>query len=131
MTTTDENKIEAVMNCRSGAGLDTLGGYPADWSVVGDLVIEAATIDGGNEPELSVFTRREVVYCYDSALGYSEKGEDFEGVLMELAFDMHDARQDRWVCRCDCGTEMVVCGECLRTGRITSCGCAYEEEAIQ
>lgn len=28
-----------------------------------------------------------------------------------------------WLCRCDCGTERVVCGWSLRHGRTFSCGC--------
>ena len=28
-----------------------------------------------------------------------------------------------WYCRCDCGNEKIVCGESLRDGRSTSCGC--------
>lgn len=28
---------------------------------------------------------------------------------------------DVWLCRCECGREELVCGECLRAGRITEC----------
>jgi len=32
-------------------------------------------------------------------------------------------RQTRWFCRCDCGTEKVICGATLRRGNSKSCGC--------
>src|SRR5262245_14369784 len=32
-----------------------------------------------------------------------------------------------WQCRCDCGTERVVEGTALRTGRSQSCGCFHRE----
>jgi hypothetical protein len=32
-------------------------------------------------------------------------------------------RQARWFCRCDCGTEKVICGTTLRRGNSKSCGC--------
>lgn len=28
-----------------------------------------------------------------------------------------------WVCQCDCGTERIIVGSSLKTGRSTSCGC--------
>lgn len=28
-----------------------------------------------------------------------------------------------WLCRCECGTEKVICGKALRTGHSQSCGC--------
>lgn len=34
-----------------------------------------------------------------------------------------------WNCRCDCGREKVVSGNCLRTGKSTSCGC-YNHDVI-
>lgn len=34
-----------------------------------------------------------------------------------------------WLCRCSCGTEKVVYGEHLRTGRARSCGCLRKELA--
>jgi hypothetical protein len=33
-----------------------------------------------------------------------------------------------WRCRCDCGTERVVSGSCLRQGGSTSCGCFHREK---
>jgi hypothetical protein len=33
----------------------------------------------------------------------------------------------RWICRCDCGTERIVCGSKLRSGRTKSCGCIGKE----
>ena len=36
-----------------------------------------------------------------------------------------------WLCRCDCGTEKVVCGYHLRSGVIRSCGCLMREAASQ
>jgi hypothetical protein len=37
-----------------------------------------------------------------------------------------DRRKDgrmRWLCVCDCGRELEVGGDCLRTGHARSCGC--------
>lgn len=32
-----------------------------------------------------------------------------------------------WVCMCECGTETITRGNCLRTGNTTSCGCLSRE----
>ena len=34
----------------------------------------------------------------------------------------------RWICHCDCGTEVVVPGRALRSGNTASCGCARIEK---
>lgn len=34
-----------------------------------------------------------------------------------------------WVCRCDCGNEVIVNGSNLESGRTTSCGC-YRDETV-
>lgn len=34
-----------------------------------------------------------------------------------------DKGRNRWVCRCDCGTEKIILGESLRRGTTVSCGC--------
>ena len=37
----------------------------------------------------------------------------------------------RWRCRCDCGTERAVCGNRLRRGHSTSCGCSRKKANIE
>lgn len=32
-----------------------------------------------------------------------------------------------WLCRCECGTELIVYGAHLRTGKVKSCGCLRSE----
>ena len=34
-----------------------------------------------------------------------------------------------WRCRCDCGNEVVVRGNNLRSGNTSSCGCLFRETA--
>jgi len=36
----------------------------------------------------------------------------------------------RWLCRCDCGTERVVLGKDLRTGRSISCACSKRIDLV-
>ena len=36
-----------------------------------------------------------------------------------------------WRCRCDCGTEKIVCGRALISGDTQSCGCFHKETAIK
>lgn len=35
--------------------------------------------------------------------------------------------QIAWMCRCDCGKEVVVCGTELRSGKTGSCGCLHRD----
>lgn len=39
------------------------------------------------------------------------------------------AGQSQWMCKCDCGTQLVVAGQSLRNGRSKSCGCKRSETA--
>ncbi len=39
-----------------------------------------------------------------------------------------DGRHPRWVCRCECGTEIIAFGLNLRRGFTRSCGCLAREE---
>lgn len=32
-----------------------------------------------------------------------------------------------WICKCECGNEKIVCGEYLRNGTTSSCGCLHKE----
>ena len=41
------------------------------------------------------------------------------GRLTVLAYHMNGC----WVCECTCGTQKIVCGSALRSGRQVSCGC--------
>lgn len=34
----------------------------------------------------------------------------------------------RWLCKCDCGSEVVVLGASLKSGNTKSCGCLYRSE---
>lgn len=43
----------------------------------------------------------------------------------------HQHEPDQWLCRCECGREVVVCGECLRSGRIQDCGCGAADAERQ
>ena len=33
----------------------------------------------------------------------------------------------RWLCRCDCGSQRIVLGKCLKNGHTQSCGCLNKE----
>ena len=41
--------------------------------------------------------------------------------------DRNKHRQRTYLCRCQCGSEVVVVGGALRSGRTTSCGCRQRE----
>jgi len=56
---------------------------------------------------------------------------DVFGRLTVVAFagkNRHD--RSAWHCRCECGTEKVLAGSDLRSGKIISCGCARRERTI-
>jgi len=36
-----------------------------------------------------------------------------------------------WLCKCSCGSETIVMGGSLRSGRTTSCGCVHKERTIE
>lgn len=38
-----------------------------------------------------------------------------------------DSRRVMWRCKCDCGNEAIVSGDCLRWGQTKSCGCLRRE----
>lgn len=37
------------------------------------------------------------------------------------------AHKTRWLCKCECGNEVIVVGSNLRSGNTTSCGCLHNE----
>ena len=42
---------------------------------------------------------------------------------------LNKRKEAMWLCHCDCGTERVVLGRCLRKGLSQSCGCLCAEQA--
>lgn len=56
------------------------------------------------------------------------------GRLFVLRFshteEKNGKKRSRWVCKCDCGTEVVVRGEALQCGNTQSCGCLERELAV-
>lgn len=43
--------------------------------------------------------------------------------------ERYQGRAIQWLCRCDCGTERIVLGYRLSSGRSNSCGC-YRDQAV-
>ncbi len=48
---------------------------------------------------------------------------------MVLSRDALHGRQIKWPCRCDCGSEAIVLGANMRSGRSKSCACLNKEVA--
>lgn len=54
-------------------------------------------------------------------------GQKF-GKLVVLGYSHNDKRRKSyWLCRCDCGNEVVVSGSNLKSGNTSSCGCVENE----
>lgn len=45
------------------------------------------------------------------------------GRLLVIRFSHIEDREARWICRCDCGREIVAVGSDLRRAHTVSCGC--------
>ncbi len=57
-------------------------------------------------------------------------GQRFERLTVVSLAEKRDGRP-RWACRCDCGTEVVVAGNHLKSGATRSCGCLQRELTAQ
>lgn len=57
------------------------------------------------------------------------RGKRF-GRLTVIALDKYEptSHSTRWFCRCDCGKEKRVLASCLKSGKVTSCGCYSSEQ---
>ena len=53
----------------------------------------------------------------------------FERLLVIKRDFSKQSRKAMWLCRCDCGQEIVVGGDHLRSGHTKSCGCLQKEKA--
>lgn len=49
------------------------------------------------------------------------------GRLTAISREPSTDRRSRWLCRCDCGSELVVLAQSLRDGNTRSCGCLRAE----
>ncbi|MEK0337174.1 MAG: hypothetical protein QQN41_07060, partial [Nitrosopumilus sp.] len=45
--------------------------------------------------------------------------------------ERNNQRQSRWLCKCDCGKEIIILGYNLKNGTTKSCGCLRKEKSIQ
>ena len=53
-------------------------------------------------------------------------GQRFERLTVVSLAEVRNGRP-RWACRCDCGVDVVVAGNHLRSGATRSCGCLQRE----
>jgi len=57
-------------------------------------------------------------------------GQKFGRLTVVKFSHVRDSRT-YWLCKCDCGTEVIVLGGSLRSGRTKSCGCYRKEKTIE
>ena len=50
-------------------------------------------------------------------------GRRFGQLTVIKFYGYNHRRRLSWVCKCDCGTTKIVCGDDLKSGHTTSCGC--------
>lgn len=67
---------------------------------------------------------------YDCAMVKDLTGQRFTRLLVieRVANDRHN--NTRWRCACDCGAELLVIAQPLRSGRTKSCGCLTTDQLI-
>lgn len=54
-----------------------------------------------------------------------ETGHRFGSLVVQRRAGV-SGKSTAWLCKCDCGREVVVRGQRLRRGSVTHCGCLYE-----
>jgi hypothetical protein len=58
------------------------------------------------------------------------KGQKFGRLLVINKVEARKRGMVCWLCKCDCGNEIIVDGKSLRTGNTSSCGCLARELTI-
>lgn len=53
------------------------------------------------------------------------------GYLVAVSLLPKDGKLVKWLCRCDCGTELIVRGGNLQSGNTKSCGCRKSEAVVE
>lgn len=56
-------------------------------------------------------------------------GQRFGRLVVIERIGLNKNKKATWLCRCDCGNEIVAISNSLRTGNTTSCGCAQRDIA--
>ena len=59
---------------------------------------------------------------------YDLTGKKFERLTVIKRVENSKSGQTRWLCKCDCGNEVIVWGCHLRSGHTRSCGCIHSEQ---
>lgn len=54
-------------------------------------------------------------------------GQRFNKLLVLFRVQNDKKNNSQWLCKCDCGKQVIVHGSSLRSGHTTSCGCAQKE----
>ena len=57
-------------------------------------------------------------------------GLQFERLEVQARAANGKGGHPQWLCKCDCGNEVIVNGQSLRKGRTKSCGCLNQENRI-
>jgi len=73
-----KGKIDAMIEFLTTSHLEADGGYPYDYTRIGDVVVIAGLHDGGqdNETEISQYKEGDLVKWYDRAVRYLMANED-------------------------------------------------------
>lgn len=59
-------------------------------------------------------------------------GQKFNKLTVIEKTDKKNASRDRyWLCRCDCGNQVIALGSCLKNGNVESCGCIKHNRHIE
>lgn len=101
--------------------------YPSLGTKRGGFDILSAAAERANvRPPLDIAT------CVEAAM---PKFEDISrqrfGRLIAVCEWDRPKTQWRWLCRCDCGNELITSGNSLRMGRTNSCGCLKRDRIRQ
>ena len=60
------------------------------------------------------------------------KGENFGRLGVIQFYDVRKSdRRSRWLCKCECGNEVIAVGSELKRGNTLSCGCLTKEKRVE
>lgn len=58
-------------------------------------------------------------------------GKKFGKLLVIKRVENSPSGKTRWMCKCDCGADIVVTADALKTGHTTSCGCYHRQRSSE